>query len=155
MPSVRRGHLLGQFAPRTNECEVWMSGARLTAVELVELRMLRHLAPDPAIRYGQTSLESRSRLPAEHFAQLRVVGVATAHALRRREVVALPDRLPRSLRDEIDQLVDRHQPVRAEVQRLAMVGLHQPIDPLDAVVDVAVAPGLLTVAPHLDLSTVD
>ena len=41
-----------------------------------------------------------------------------------------------------------------EVQRLAVVGVHQAVDAFDAVVDVAERARLLAVAPDLDLAAV-
>ena len=51
----------------------------------------------------------------------------------------------------LGELVDREHPVLAEIERLAVVGAHQAVDALDAVVDVAERAGLLAVSPDLDL----
>src|SRR6266536_2179413 len=112
---------------------------------------LAELLADPAVGAGQAVLEAHGGLPAEHLAHAADVGVAAAHALRLGGVVALGDALAGDAADEVDQLVDRDHAVLAEVDGVMVVGLHQPVDALDAVGHVAVGAGLLPVAPDLDL----
>src|SRR4051794_36984321 len=68
--------------------------------------------------------------------------------------MALVDSLASDVGDQVDQLVDRDQPISAQVERLRVVAAHQSMQPLDAVVDVAVRAGLPPVAPDLDLVSV-
>ena len=88
-------------------------------------------------------------LRLEDVAQFRVVGVATTDAFRAVNVLDR-ERLLGDLHDDRGQLVDADHALGAEVQRLVVIGVHQPVDALDAVVDVAERPRLLAVAPHLD-----
>src|SRR3954470_20042225 len=92
---------------------------------------------DPSVGGFQPVAKGCLRLPIEHLAQQRVVGVTSSHALRARHVDDADVALSRQLDDELDELRDGDHVVGAEIQRLAMVGLHDPVDPLDAVVDVA------------------
>ena len=71
---------------------------------------------DPAVGPLESGLERELRLPAEQVGDHRVVGVAAAHALRRREVVVSSDLDPGDLGDDVDELVDRHQLRRAEIE---------------------------------------
>ena len=72
----------------------------------------------------------------------------------RDEVVSLHDRLAGRTCDDVDQLIDGYKFVCAEVERRGAVGLHDAKDALDAIVNVHERPGLLTVAPNLDLVAV-
>src|SRR5918999_3551818 len=110
-----------------------------------------HLLLDPAVGGLQPLAQRDRRLPPQHLTQPAIVGVTAAHALG---AVDMPQRdavLTRHLDDHPGQLVDRHHLLAAEVERLLVVRLHEPVDPLDAVIDVAERPRLLTVAPDLDL----
>ena len=103
---------------------------------------------------GRAPPRGDRRLPAEHLAEPRVVGVAAADALRSRDVPDADVPLAGDLDDDPGQLVDRDHPVGAEVEGLGVVRPHQAVDALDAVVDVAERPRLLAVAPDLDLAAV-
>ena len=98
----------------------------------------------------QTDFERRAGLPAEHLPESRVVAVAPADPLRLGQVVPFVNGLSGNRSDDVDQPVDRDQAIGPEVQRLAVVRAHQPIDAADAVVDITVRTRLLAVAPHLD-----
>src|SRR5687767_13889542 len=111
-------------------------------------------AGDPVIGRGQSLFERNRGLPLQNFTQTSVVAVASSDALRFGEIVALADLLPGDLRNHVDQLVDRDHPVLAQVDRLAMIAAHQPVDTFDTVVDVTVGPRLFTVAPYFDLINV-
>src|SRR6185503_9183367 len=113
--------------------------------------LLLDLLLDPAIGLPDALFEAHLRLPAEHPPQPRVVGVAAAHALRAGDV-ALTQRDAGNLADDVGELVDRDQPIRTEIQRLAVVRCHQPLDALEAVADVAERSRLLAVAPDVDLA---
>src|SRR3712207_4607796 len=121
----------------------------LTGDECILRRVLLfELAGNPVVRDLQSIFERDRRLPLQHFAQTRVVAVATANALGLRDVVAFADALARDLRDDVYKLVDRDHPILPEVDRLSMMALHQAIDTFDTIVDVAVGTRLLSVAPH-------
>ena len=112
---------------------------------------LLHLLLDPAVGLADAFLERDPRLLTEHSAQPRVVGVASAHALRAGDV-PLAQRDAGDLADDVGELVDRDQPILSEIQRLAVVGRHQPLDPFEAVADIAERSRLLAVAPDIDLA---
>ena len=58
------------------------------------------------------------------------------------------------LGDNLHQLVNRDHAVLAQVDRIMKIGLRQPIDALNAVINIAVGPFLETMAPNLDHTTV-
>ena len=45
--------------------------------------------------------------------------------------------MPATLADQVRKIVDRDETVLTEIQRLVIIGPHQSVDALDAVVDVA------------------
>src|SRR5436190_16803640 len=110
------------------------------------------LALDPPVGVCQPLLERNLRLPLQHRPEARVVAVPPADPLRLGQVVPAQDGLPRGAGHEVHQLVDRHQPVGTEVERLRVPRSHQPDDALDTVIDVAVGARLVAVAPDLDLA---
>src|SRR5258706_11087311 len=63
-----------------------------------------HLLLDPAIRERQPVFQTDLRLPAQHFAQPGIVGVAAADALRTGHVL-LRDAHARDLRHHVGELV--------------------------------------------------
>src|SRR5207247_2194630 len=87
----------------------------------------------------------------QYCTQTRVVAVPPTNTLGLREVVPPTNFLPGNRGDHLHQLVDRDQPVLPQVERLAMAGHHKPVNAFDAIIDVAVRPRLIAVAPHLDL----
>src|SRR6266480_1617127 len=111
---------------------------------------LDQLAPDPTVRPLQALLEAHPRLPAQDLAEPRVVAVPPPHALGLVQVVRLEDRLVRGPRHDVDELVDADEPILTEVERPTEVGPHQAIDALHTVIDIAIRPCLLAIAPHLD-----
>src|SRR5436309_11196029 len=112
--------------------------------------LLTHLRLDPRIRARQAGLERNPRLPAQHLAQPRVVGVAPAYALRTGDV-PFRERHAGRRADEVGQMIDRHEPVLAEIERVVISGRHHAREAVEAVVDVAERARLLAVAPDLDL----
>ena len=60
------------------------------------------------------------------------------------------ERDPRDSLDDVDELVDRHELGRAEVDRVGDLRFDQPKDAIDRVVDVREASRLFAVAPDLD-----
>src|SRR5687767_10065925 len=102
----------------------------------------------------QSLFERNRRLPIQHFTQASVVAVAASYPLRLREVITLADFFARDLCDHVHQIVDREHPVLAQVDRLAMIAAHQPVDTFNTIVDVTVGPRLFTVAPYFDLINV-
>src|SRR5215218_4766348 len=111
----------------------------------------RQLVVDPGERLLQANCERRAGLPAEALEYQRVVRIPAADALRSVEVVAPLQLHARDVLDDVDELVDRDELGRAEVDRLADVALHNLRRAVQAVVDVHEAPRLLPVAPDLDL----
>src|SRR5262249_38235628 len=132
---------LAPWPPGVPSTGPWSSG---------EPARLDELAADPLVGAGQALLETDDGLPVQHLAQAGVVAVAATHALRLAQVVLFLDLLAGDLRHDVDQLIDRDHAVLTEIERLAEVRPHQAIDAFHAVVDVAVGPRLLAVAPHVD-----
>ena len=52
--------------------------------------------------------------------------------------------------NNIHQLINRDKPVGTEIQRLVVIGLHEPQQTLDAIIDVHERTCLLAIAPNLD-----
>src|ERR1700738_5089223 len=115
---------------------------------------LFQLSFDPSIGLCQSVFQRDLRLPLEDFTQTRVVAIAAAHALGLGDVIAFADPLAGDLRHDVHQFVDRNHAVLSEIDRLAMIALHQPVDTFDAVIDVAVRTGLLAVAPNFNVVAV-
>src|SRR6185369_5723839 len=115
------------------------------------LRVLRlarrflQLPGDPMVGNRQSFLQRNRRFPIQNFAQARVVAVPTSDALRFRHVVALADSLAGDLRDHA---------VLAQVDRFAMIAVHEAINPFDAIVDVTIRTRLFAVAPNFDVVAV-
>src|SRR5215211_2306226 len=110
-----------------------------------------HLLLDPPVGWLEPLAERDRRLPPQHLAEPAVVGAAAAHALGAVDVPQGDAVLARHLDDDPRELVYRHHLLAAKVERLPVARGHQPVDPLDAVVDIAERPRLLPVAPDLDL----
>src|SRR3954452_23145509 len=98
-----------------------------------DARGCRELVVDPRVRPLHALRERGARLPVEPLLDARVVGVPTADALRRIEVVAAVQPNPGDLLDDVDQLVDRHELGGAEVDRVDDVARHDPGGPEQAV----------------------
>ncbi len=109
---------------------------------------------DPAVGRHKPFREQDARLPPQDFPQPSIVAVAPTHALGARQVMALGEVLAGDVADEIDEAVDGDQLVRPEVQRFMVAGFHDPIDALNAIVDMHERACLKAVAPDLDLATV-
>src|SRR5690242_15205480 len=141
--SPKTSHVSVSMLSPSEDCELSSSCiAPLT-------HLLSDLLLDPLVRARDAVLQGDRRLPAEHLAQPGVVGVPSTYALRPGNIGQLDLRVC-DLGDHQREVCDRDQPVLAEVERLAVVGLHQPVEPLDTIVDVAERPRLLAVAPDLD-----
>src|SRR5437016_6589707 len=110
------------------------------------------LALDPPVGVCQPLLERNLRLPLQHRPEACVVAVPPPHPLGLGQVVPAPDGFPRGAGHEVHQLVDRHQPVGTEVERLRVPRSHQANDALYTVFDVTVGACLVAVAPDLDLA---
>src|SRR5260370_31916511 len=105
---------------------------------------------NPSVCWRTTLPQSYLRLPAQDRAQPRVIAVPSADPLRTRQIMAVLYRLAGDLSHDVDQLIDGHQLVRAEIERQAVVGPHDAKDSLDAIVDVHKRAGLPAIAPDLD-----
>src|SRR5690606_10502569 len=114
--------------------------------------------PEPASRSTGTSPSNRS--PATYPAPTREPGGGGCCPSCAREhpgaidVLQPEATLSGDVDDDLRQLVDRDHPVGPQVDRLGEVRPHQAVDALDAVVDVAERPGLLTITPDLDLAKI-
>src|SRR5437762_14226338 len=110
------------------------------------------LFPDPVVSHGEALVEKRRGLPPEHRFDQRVVAVAPRHALRRTDVVFPREGDAGNLFDLADQLVDRHQLIRPEIDRRRdeMIAMHDHVDPLDTIVDIHEAPRLISSTPDAD-----
>src|SRR3989440_7581860 len=107
-------------------------------------------APDPGIRVCEAIIEPSPWLPIQHLTQTAIIAISAPDALRLGDIVLLLEVLSRDPADEVDQLVDRHEMLRSQVDRLPVVGVHDPGQPLDAVPNVAETARLLAVPPDLD-----
>src|SRR4029453_5152931 len=85
---------------------------------------------DPGVGAGEPVLQADLWLPAEDRAHQGEVGVGAADALGLGQVVTLLDGLAGGLGHHVYQLVHGDHAVLAEVDRLMMVGLHDPVDAL-------------------------
>src|SRR5919106_7058956 len=121
---------------------------RLEATRLLELRL------DPPIRSVDSRFERDLGFPPQHPPQSGVVAVAAAHPLGCVRLMALADRLAGDPSDQVNQVIHRDEVVSAEIQWIGVLRMHDPVDPLDAVVHVHERPGLISVPPHLDLVSV-
>src|SRR5437016_10313549 len=79
---------------------------------------LDELLPDPPVGPGQTLFQGDLGFPPQHPPEPGVVAVSPADTLGLRRVIPLHHPLPRDPGDDIHQLVDRHHPVRSQVDRL-------------------------------------
>ena len=82
-----------------------------------------------------------------------VIRVAAANTGRPLDMV-FANGLAGDARDHVDQLIDRHHLVRADIDRPDKIRAHQPQRAFQAFVDVKEGAGLLAVAPDLDLAAV-
>src|SRR5688572_9109964 len=111
----------------------------------------RELVEYPAIGLPQAFGQRDTGLPTQRLPQEGVVAVSAADTLGGTQVVVALHLDPGDLLDLVDQAVDRHQLAGAQIYRLPQVGPHQGLSAIEAVADVGEAPGLLAVAPDLDL----
>src|SRR5215212_12243433 len=102
---------------------------------------------DPLVGGHQTFPQRDPGLPIEHLAEPAVVAVSTPHPLRFGEIVALGDALAGDLGHHVDQFVDGHQLVGTQVERVSVVGAHDPVDALYTVIYMHKGASLLAVAP--------
>ena len=112
---------------------------------------LLDLISDPVVGDREAFLQGDAGRPAQFSLDQGVVAVATSHALWGTEVVLAVQLDAGEPLGQIDQLVDGHQFVAAEIQGFGDVRLCDTDRALDAVVDVHEAAGLFAVAPDLDL----
>ncbi len=112
------------------------------------------LGYDPAIGALQPDFKRDLGLPAQNVAQACVIAVATAYALGLARVVAFADALAGDGGDEVYQLVDGHQAVAAQIERMRVIGEHKTVDALHAIIDVEERAGLVAIAPDFDFVAV-
>src|SRR5688572_19535236 len=123
--------------PSTSTCGIDRSATSSNRTGHLPLaQRFRDLRLDPGIRLRNSRLERHLRLPPQHLPEPVVVGVAAAHALRAVDV-ALGDRDAGGPGNHVSEVVDADQTVLAEIEWFAMRRVHQPLQPLHAVVDVA------------------
>src|SRR5262245_25720149 len=111
---------------------------------------LPNLRFDPRVRARQPFFQRNARLPTEYLPETCIVGVSAADSLGPGPVL-LDDAGAGDRSYHVSKLVDRHQAVLAQIQRLGVVRVHQSIHALHTIVDVAERPSLLSVSPDLDL----
>src|SRR4029077_7146173 len=87
-------------------------------------RLGQYLSCDPLKGHGQPLLQSYGWFPTQHFTQTSIVAVPTTHALRSTTVVSLRDLLAGDPRDHVDQPVNRHEFIRSQINRIAVVRSH-------------------------------
>ena len=95
----------------------------------------RHRAGDPVIGCAQTVGQRGRRRPSEAFPYERVVAVASPHPFRGIEVIAAFQPDAGNSFDEVDQLINRHELVAADIPRFAHVPAPQAHRTIDSVKD--------------------
>src|SRR5262245_66415637 len=100
------------------------SGIRL-AVAPPRLDDRRHLLADPPVGLFHAVPQADGGSPAQLLLDQRVLAAASAHSLRRGEVVAALELPARDVFDDVDQLVDGDQFVTADVDRFDNVAGEQ------------------------------
>jgi hypothetical protein len=116
--------------------------------------LLFEFAGDPVVSDIESVFERNGGLPIQDFPQTRVVAVAASDALRFRQIVTLANLLAGDVCNDVYELVDGDHPVLTEIDRLAMIAIHQTIDTFDTIVDVTVRARLFAVAPNFDIVAV-
>src|SRR6266508_6835882 len=77
-----------------------------------------NLVVNPGVSFLQPVPQPRAWLPAEMFFDQRVVAVASVDALGRFQIVTPLEFDPRDALDDVHELIDAHQFVAPQVQRL-------------------------------------
>src|ERR1035437_5785720 len=85
-----------------------------------------NLGSNPLVCNGQPLLQPDGGFPTQYFTQTSIVTVPTAHALRSSKVVSLRDPFASDPRHHIDQLVNRYEFIRSQIERVAVVRSHDP-----------------------------
>mmetsp|Transcript_4878 Transcript_4878/g.17699 ORF Transcript_4878/g.17699 Transcript_4878/m.17699 type:complete len:249 (-) Transcript_4878:515-1261(-) len=114
------------------------------------LSLLGDLSSYPLERHLETIGELHRRRPAELFLDELVVGVATAHALRTRNVLD-GQLLARELHRHGLHFVHGDHFIGANVHGLGEIALGETQDTFNAIVNVRKRARLLTIAPHFNL----
>src|SRR5689334_458026 len=91
----------------------------------------RDVARDPVVCASHAFLERHAWLPPEYGAHSAVVASSAANAFRAGDVIQL-QALFGDASDKQREIVDRDQMVTAEIDRLVMPGLHEPMNAFDA-----------------------
>src|SRR5205823_3203570 len=112
---------------------------------------VRDLRLDPGIRACEPLFQADLWLPAEDIAQTRIIGVAATHSHWAGHVL-LDDAYAGNVGDEICELVNRDEAILTEVEWLCTIRPHQPINALEAIIDIAERTRLLTIPPDLHLA---
>jgi hypothetical protein len=110
------------------------------------------LVVDPGVGALHTVAQGHRGLPPVLALDQCVIAVAPSNSLGGGEVVVSLELDACDVLDDVDQLVDRDQLARTEVDRIGKVTLVEHLDALDAIVHVHERAGLLAVAPDLDSS---
>src|SRR5262249_13926519 len=105
---------------------------------------------DPRIRLPQPLLQRNLRLPIQYLAQPGIITVSSPYTLGLRQIIPLVACLARYPRDHVDQLVYRDQPILSQIDGIVVIRLHEPINSFHAVINVAVGPSLVSIAPNLN-----
>lgn len=109
-----------------------------------------HLAVNPTVGFLDPHLELRVRFPSKNRLDQRVVRVPAVAPLGRVQLLGSLELDAGDLLDDVNQLVDRHQLARCDVDRLCEVAVRRHLGPLWVVVDVHERPLLPAVALGLD-----
>jgi hypothetical protein len=82
---------------------------------------------NPFVRDCQAILEGNRGFPPKHLTQPRIVAITPADTLWLREVVTLFELLAGNFGDDVHQPINRDQPIGAEIEGVAMVGIETPL----------------------------
>ena len=107
---------------------------------MTERREFRPLQAEEIARSG-----SAERRPATARASKSPLPTAS-------EIFANP--LARNLCNDVHQFIDRDHPVLSQIDRIAMIALHQAVNSFDTVIDVAIRTRLSAVSPNFDIVAV-
>src|SRR5262249_17864254 len=90
-------------------------------------------------------------LPLQYLPQSRIIAVPATYSLRLGKIVHECNLLFRYPDHDLGELINRHQLICAEVERHPVVGTHDAMDALHAIVDIHERAGLLSISPDLYL----
>src|ERR1039457_5056706 len=113
-----------------------------------------NLGSNPLACNGQSLLQSDGGFPTQHPTQAGIVAVPTTHALRSFKVVSLRDLFATDPRPHADQFVNRHEFIRSQIKRVAIVRSHDPDKSFHTIIHIHKRACLLAITPHFDLAII-